>query len=72
MLALPKKVQAEPAWQHAAECLKSAAERELAWMWFARPAVLKALHGPDKLPVGNPEGKKGHSWRTSRKLARDR
>jgi hypothetical protein len=60
VLALPKKAQADPAWQHAAECLKNAAEREIAWMWFARPAMMRALLGPDKPPIGNPEGKKGH------------
>jgi hypothetical protein len=36
VLALPKKKQAEPAWQHASEALRNAAEREIAWMWFRR------------------------------------
>jgi hypothetical protein len=71
VLALPEKTQAEPAWQHAAEALRNAAEREIAWMWFARPAVMRALHGPDPPPIGNPKGKKGHKW-ARRKLARDR
>lgn len=39
VLALPPNVQKEPAWQAAAECLTNAAEREIAWMWFARPAM---------------------------------
>jgi hypothetical protein len=72
LLALPKKVQAEPAWQHTADALRNAAEREIAWMWFARPAMMHALHGPDPPPIGNAEGKKGHRWRARRKLARDR
>jgi hypothetical protein len=72
VLALPEKVQAEPPWQFAAECLKNAAEREVAWMWFARPAMMHAILGPDKPPIGNSEGKKGHRWRNARKLARDR
>ena len=72
MLALPPNIQKEQHWQSAAECLTNAAERGIAWMWFARPAMMRALHGSDDPPVGNPEGKKGHSWRNSRKLARDR
>jgi hypothetical protein len=40
----------EPAWQAAAECLTKAAEREIAWMWFSRPAMMRALHGPDDQP----------------------
>ena len=72
VLSLPPDIQKEPHWQSAAECLRNAAEREIAWMWFARPALMRALHGSDDPPVGNPEGKKGHSWRNSRKLARDR
>lgn len=69
VLALPPEVRAEPAWQGAAKELKNAAELDPAWRWFARSAIVRALHGPDDPPVGNPEGKKGHSWRTS---ARDR
>ena len=73
VLALPpKKQKKEPAWQQAAECLKNAAEREIAWMWFARPAMMHALLGSDKPPIGNPDGKKGRSWRNTRNLARDR
>jgi hypothetical protein len=72
VLALPPKVQAEPAWQRAARELKNAAELDPAWRWFARSAMMHALLGPDEPPIGNPEGKKGHRWRTKRKLARDR
>jgi hypothetical protein len=72
VLALPPNVQKEPPWQAAAECLTNAAEREIAWMWFARSAMMRALHGPDDPSVGNSEGKKAHSWRNTRKLARDR
>lgn len=55
----------------AADCLKNAAEREIAWMWFARPAMMRALHGETPPPIGNPEGKKHYKWRNSRRLARD-
>lgn len=71
VLALPPNIQNERPWQFAAECLKNAAEREIAWMWFARPSMMKALHGPEEPPIGNPEGKKGTRW-ARRKLARDR
>ena len=60
VLSLPPDIQKEQHWQSAAECLRNAAEREIAWMWFARPAMMRALHGSDEPPVGNPEGKKGH------------
>jgi hypothetical protein len=71
VLALPKKTQAEPAWQRAARELKNAAELDPAWRWFARSAMMNALLGPDSPPIGNPKGKKGHRW-GRRKLARDR
>ncbi|WP_439924485.1 hypothetical protein [Nitrobacter sp. JJSN] len=58
--------------QHAAAALRNAAEREIAWMWFARPAMMRALLGSDSPPIGNPERKKGTRWRTKRALARDR
>jgi hypothetical protein len=51
--------------------LKDAAEREKAWMWFARSGMMHALLGPVDPPIGNPEGKKGRRW-GKRKLARDR
>jgi hypothetical protein len=62
VLALPPEIQNEQTWQFAAEALRNAAEREIAWMWFARPAMMRALFGPDTPPIGNPEGKKGHRW----------
>jgi hypothetical protein len=71
VLALPKAVQAEPQWQHAAHELKNAAELDPAWRWFARSAMMHALLGPDMPPIGNPEEKKGRKW-GKRKLARDR
>jgi hypothetical protein len=51
---------AKPVWQHAARELKNAAELDPAWRWFARSAMMHALLGPDRPPIGNPEGKKGH------------
>jgi hypothetical protein len=72
VLALPPEVQSEQTWQRAADALRNAADREKAWMWFARPAMMRALHGPDvPPPIGNPEGKNGHRW-GKRKLARDK
>ena len=59
ILALPTNIQKEKRWQSAAECLTNAAEREIAWMWFAQPAMMRALQGPDDAPIGNPEEKKG-------------
>ena len=53
VLALPKKAQAEPAWQRAARELKNAAELDPAWRWFARSAMMNALHGADSPPIGN-------------------
>jgi hypothetical protein len=70
VLALPEKVQAEPAWQLAAQELKNAAELAAAWRWFARSAMMKALLGDEPPPIGNPKGRKGHRW-GKRKLARD-
>jgi hypothetical protein len=72
VLALPAEAQAELGWQQAAQDLKNAAEREKAWMWFARSGMMHARLGPDEPPIGNPEGKKGHRWRTKREPARDR
>lgn len=72
VLALPPNVQKEPPWQAAAECLTNAAEREIAWMWFARSAMMRALLGPDTPPIGIPEGMKGRELRNTSKLARDR
>lgn len=72
VLALPPEVQSEPTWQHAADALRNAAEKKIAWMWFARPAMMRALHGPDEPPIRQSRGKKGYSWRNARKLARDR
>jgi len=34
--------------------------------------MMNALLGPDSPPIGNPDGKKGTGWRSSRKLARDK
>jgi hypothetical protein len=70
VLALPKKTQAEPAWQRAARELKNAAELDPAWRWFARSAMMHALLGPNTPKIGNPEGKKSRHW-GKRKLARD-
>ena len=41
---LSKKEAAEPEWQTAIETLMRAAERESAWMFFARISVLLALN----------------------------
>jgi hypothetical protein len=73
VLSLPEETQAERPWQFAAECLRNAAEREVAWMWFARPSMMRALRGPSpEPPIGNPREAKGVKWRNARKLARDK
>ncbi len=43
ILALPPNIQKEERWQHAAECLTNGAERDIAWMSLARPAMMRAL-----------------------------
>ena len=62
VLALPPKVQKEPAWQAAAECLTKAAEREIA---CARPAMMRALHGPDDQPRQIRMGRRAISGETA-------
>lgn len=70
ILSLPEETQAERPWQFAAECLKNAADREIAWMWFARPSMMHALLGPNER-AKEPRVKKAQRWRSNRKLARD-
>lgn len=38
VLAILPELQVETEWQHAANSLKNAAVRNIAWMWFSRPA----------------------------------
>ena len=52
----------------AAEMLTNAAEREGAWMFFARAATLRAIHR-NEVRVFNPD-RKDHHW-GKRKLKRD-
>jgi hypothetical protein len=58
-------------WQHAAGDLAMASEHE-AFVFIARVSFYRAVYGDTPPPIGNPKGKKGHRWRTKRKLARDR
>ena len=66
VLALPEKVQAEPAWQLAAKELKNAAELDPAWRWFARSAMMHALLGPDKPPIGKVRQSKAERFKAKR------
>jgi hypothetical protein len=65
---LPKKESAAPEWQTAIETLMRAAERESAWMFFARISVLLALNR-GHVREFNPD-RKDHHW-GKRKLKRD-
>jgi len=65
---VPKSERDMPAVTTAAEMLTYAAERGIAWMFFARMAVLKALHRHEVLQF-NPDAKE-HHW-GKRKLKRD-
>ena len=65
---VPKSERDLPAVTTAAEMLTYAAEREIAWVFLARMAVLKALHRHDVRQF-NPDRKDPH-W-GKRKLKRD-
>ena len=65
---VPKAEQAMPEVLAAAETLTHAAEREIAWMFPARIATLRAIHR-NEAPVFNPDRKDTH-W-GKRKLKRD-
>jgi len=45
ILTLPKE-QKELAWRHTADCLKNAAEREIAWMLFGPAAMVRVAARP--------------------------
>src|ERR1700679_1720444 len=66
---VPKAEQAMPEVLAAAETLTHAAEREIAWMFLARIATLRAIHR-DEARVFNPDRKDTH-W-GKRKPKRDR
>jgi hypothetical protein len=70
--SLPRKVGNKPHWQRAADALHQAAEHGGPFVFIARISFAEAVYGEDEPPIGNPESKKGHKWRTKRKLARDR
>jgi hypothetical protein len=72
VLALPKKVQAEPAWQLAAKELKNAAELDPAWRWFARSAMMNPILGPDKPPIGKVRETKAERFTAKRAAAKKR
>jgi molybdopterin-guanine dinucleotide biosynthesis protein len=56
---VPKAEQAMPEVLAAAETLTHAAEREIAWMFLARIATLRAIHR-DEARVFNPDRKDTH------------
>jgi hypothetical protein len=68
---LPKRIGDTEPWQRAAGDLAMASQHA-AYVFIARGSFYRAVHGDTPPPIGNPEGKKGHKWRTKRKLARDR
>lgn len=65
---VPKSERDMPAVTTAAEMLTNAAERAIAWMFFARAATLKAIHRHEVREF-NPDAKE-HHW-GKRKLKRD-
>jgi len=65
---VPKAEQALPEVLAPAETLTHAAEREIAWMFLARIAVLRAIHR-NKTRAFNPDRKDTHWGR--RKLKQD-
>src|SRR5258705_209186 len=66
--AVPAAERGMPEVLTAAEMLINAAERESAWVFFARIATLKAIHR-NEVRVFNPD-RKDHHW-GKRKLKRD-
>jgi hypothetical protein len=56
---VPKAEQAMPAVSAAAEILTRAAEREIAWVFLARTATLRAIHRNEAF-VFNPDRKDPH------------
>jgi len=66
---VPKAERDRPEVLTAAEILTYAAEREIAWMFLARIATLRAIHR-NEARVFNPDRKDPH-W-GKRKLKRDR
>ena len=67
---LPKALAATPPWQSAVHDLLMASEHP-AWVFLARIAFYRAVHGQRTPPIGNPKGTKNHRW-GKRKLARNR
>jgi hypothetical protein len=65
---VPKAEQNNPKVLTAAEMLTNGAERESAWLFFARAATLQAIHR-HKVREFNPD-RKDHHW-GRRKLKRD-
>jgi len=65
--ALPKREQANPAWQLAAKDLLRAATDKLVWRWFARSAIMKALHDDAPAPTKPAKSRKADQWREKRR-----
>ena len=61
---LPKRVHDSPPWRLATKELLRAATDQVAWKFFARIAIMHALHGNDPPPIGGKEGAaKTPKWR---------
>jgi hypothetical protein len=70
---LSKIEQATLPWQLAAKDLLRAATEHLAWRWFARSAIMKALYGETLPPIGKgPRVKKADAWRERRAAKKGR
>jgi hypothetical protein len=67
--SLPRKIGNEPQWQRAADALHQAAEHGGPFVFIARISFATAVFGDDEPPIGNPERKKRHRGRNTRKLA---
>ena len=61
--------QARLPWQLAAKDLLRAATDHLAWQWFARSAIMKALYGDAPAPI-KPKVRKADRWRENRRARR--
>ena len=66
MLKLSEREQLRPRWQDAAKHVLKAAE-ERPWIFFARMAVYKAVHGKGQDGPPPPDVKKPDTWRERRR-----
>jgi len=66
--ALPKRDQDRPEWRLATKDLLRAATDLIAWRWFARRAIMKALYVETPPAIGKPtRTRKADAWREKRR-----